>query len=236
MTDGKAEQLCLRAPSNPTDTTRKHEKAPAHTCHPNKSARSGVGPSTPSNASEEDVREVAKVRQHETASIRVHRFLQARNDERCISGRASRERARRLRIHKSHGLLTPQETSRTSDQLVIFQLFVTAWVNPAPSTRAALVASAPLQALRALRRVTSTASWAPWFSGKPDAKTSTFRSSRADTMMLMSLNITLVRTTAPASRQIRAKVLSGATSLTWGKLPCGGPAGRDTPHTRSGTL
>ena len=70
------------APSNGhNNTTNKHETTPVHSRHPNRSARSGVEPSTPSNASEEDVKEVA------------NRHLQAKNDERCITRRASRDRA-----------------------------------------------------------------------------------------------------------------------------------------------
>ena len=61
------------------------------------------------------------------------------------------------------------------------------------------------------------------------------RSSRADTVMFMSLNITLVCTTVPASRQI-GQILSGATTRernlpdTWGKLPCNWS--RHAPHSQ----
>ena len=56
------------------------------------------------------------------------------------------------------------------------------------------------------------ASWLRSSAANRIAKTSLSVSSRADTVVFVSLNITLVRTTAPASRQIRAKVLSGATA------------------------
>ena len=61
--------------------------------HPNNICQVRVGPSTPSNASENDVREVANVRQHEMANNRVHRRLPARNTGRRNTERHSRDRA-----------------------------------------------------------------------------------------------------------------------------------------------
>ena len=66
--------------------------------------------------------------------------------------------------------------------------------------------------MRALLKVKSMASSAPWWSGRPEAKTSIDRSSDAETMTFMSLNLALHRTIAPASLQMRANVLSGGTA------------------------
>ena len=58
--------------------------------NPNRSAKSGVIPSAPSRASPTEMSDVAKARLQETAIMRVHRRLQAKNVERCITGCASR--------------------------------------------------------------------------------------------------------------------------------------------------
>ena len=80
--------------------------------------------------------------------------------------------------------------------------------STAPSMFAALVQAAP-QEVVALRNVTSTASYAPCRRRRPEATTSISRSSLAGQTMFMSLSFMLVLTTAPASRQILATVLSG---------------------------
>ena len=64
----------------------------------------------------------------------------------------------------------------------------------------------------ALRTVTSTDSCAPWNRGSPLARTSMARSSAAGTATFMSRSLVLHRTNAPASRQMRATVLSGPTA------------------------
>ena len=61
------------------------------------------------------------------------------------------------------------------------------------------------------RTVESAASCSPWFKDKPEARTSTSRSSFADTTTFISLTFTFRRTTT-ASRQMRAIALSGATA------------------------
>ena len=67
-------------------------------------------------------------------------------------------------------------------------------------------------AVSALRTVTSTANCAPWNRGSPLARTSMALSSAAGTATFMSRSLVLHRTNAPASRQMRARVLSGPTA------------------------
>ena len=91
----------------------------------------------------------------------------------------------------------------------------------------------------ALRRVMSTVNWAPWSIGSPDARTSIALSSSTGTVTFMSLNLTLDRTTAPASRHTRAKVRSAGTALLF-KRPerghGGDPIGSAVPHKQRASV
>ena len=59
----------------------------------NKSAKSGVMPSAPSNATPAEIKEVAKARLQETANMRVQRHRHAKNAGRCNAWGASLLRA-----------------------------------------------------------------------------------------------------------------------------------------------
>ena len=74
-------------------------------------------------------------------------------------------------------------------------------VNFRSLSRLASVSTGPIhnalpQAVTAHRTVMSTANWAPWFIGNPEAKTSIALSSVAGTLRFMSRNLVLILTEA----------------------------------------
>ena len=106
-----------------------------------RSARSGVTPSLPSKAVPAEMRDAAKARLQETASIRVHRRLQARNVDRCNTGCASRLRAAAMSATKSKAELLHRPLpivsrfQKTMDGLDKFVAFVskTGQIRTCPS-------------------------------------------------------------------------------------------------------
>ena len=158
---------------------------------------SGGTPSTPDKSQRGDVKEPANARQQETESMRVHRRLQAKKAERCNTGTTSRDLAQARFSTKLHAsaLQRPPVSMATTTNLHLWPSTSSAYflslsrrgaLATAPSTTAAFGQALPL-AVTALRNVTSTANCAPCSRGKPDARTSTSRSSLAATVTIISL-------------------------------------------------
>ena len=187
----------------------------AHT-DPNKSARSGVAPSNPDIDLGSGERPGAK-----PTTFWSTAFLHARNaDLRSLNGaslaRAWASSSTKLRASAllrppvSSARTTTQHRSAATSSEHLSSLSRRAWVRTAPSTAATCGRGVP-QEVNALLRVMSTASYAPWRMGNP-AATSTFRSSLGPTWTLISRNLTLRLTVAPASRQTQAKMISVGTA------------------------
>ena len=172
-----------------------------------RSAMSGGTPSTPDKSHRGIVREPAN--QQDTDSMRIHRRLQAKKAERCNTGVASCDLGDEIARFDTptpagldcyHRICGPPPARNSSRRAAL---------ATAPST-AAFGQALPL-AVTSLRNVTSI-QLRPVFERQTEARTSTSRSSLAATVTFISLSLTLHRTTAPASRQMRARVLSGATA------------------------
>ena len=150
-----------------------------------------------------------------------HLLLHARKADRASVGAASLDlhRARHSTNSKASvppptrlATTTSRQRSPAINSACFCALSARALWQVIPSSRAVPVLGSP-RLVRAQRSVMSTANWAPWNSGRPDATTSMHTSSSALTAIFMSRSFTLVRTMAPALRHTRAKVLSGATAL-----------------------
>ena len=187
----------------------------AHT-DPNKSARSGVSPSTHDIDLGCGERPGAR-----PTTFWSTAFLHAKNaDLRSLNGASlggawasssTKLRASAfLRPPVSSARTTTQHRSAATSSEYLSSLSRRSWVRRAPSTAATCRRGVP-QEVNALLRVMSTASYAPWRMGNP-AATSTFRSSLGSTWTFISRNLTLRLTVAPASRQTRAKMICGNRS------------------------
>ena len=109
----------------------------------------------------------------------------------------------------------------SSEQLCILLLFVgLTLLQTMPSSRAAH-GLASLLLVTALRRVMSTARWAPRCSGRPATSTSMHCSSSTLTPTFMSQSLLLARTVAQAPLHVRASAFSGTTPLVRNRPECG---------------
>ena len=183
------------------------------------------------------------MRQHETASDRVHERLQNASSLGGTRGTAPppvvprTSWSPRSTGRPSRSPRRPRGIVRSRPVPGTCALSFCAWANPAPSTRAAFVRGAP-PAVRALRELTSMANWAPWFGGNPSARTSILRSLRTDTVVYVPEHF--CRAMAPASRHSLANVRSGASTrdrnlLDQGQAPRCVPTGPVSRRTRDGT-
>ena len=155
-----------------------------------RSTASGVPPSvlaTACNALGPAVKEMAKARAQEIDSMRDHLLLHARKADRASVGAASLDlhRARHSTNSKASVLHRPPVSSATTtsrqrspaiNSAYFCALSARALWQVIPSSRAVPVLGSP-RLVRAQRSVMSTANWAPWNSGRPDATTSMHRSS-----------------------------------------------------------
>ena len=186
-------------PCNPTDANIR--KVPVHTCHPNESAWSGVGPSTPSNASEEDVKEVERATtRKQAASVSTVSSKQGKmtvaspggSQERADTNKSTKvtacETAKTVGLNHHNHL----ETSRPF-QFVAFQLFVATSLNEPTSVNSSSVGGRFPTSFESISKglidgqlgsVVQTRCQDPMFfqqvkkkEKKPDARISAFRSS-----------------------------------------------------------
>ena len=190
----------------------------------NSSTKSGVTPSVPAQvSSREETNEEAKAFPQEMANILVHLRCQAQCADRRKMAGASRAfaAAKALTNLKASSLQRPPvstptttrwQRSPSSNSAYFLSLSRLALTNTAPSTCAAFPEGRPA-AESADRSVMSTASWAPWCKGKPDATTSMARWSVVWTATFMSCSRQLHLTMAPASRHTRAMVCSVGKAL-----------------------
>ena len=167
-----------RMRNNSPESKSVRTEARAHT-DPNKSARSGVAPSTSDIAScEPATKKEANDLAQETDNILVHRFLHAKNADLRRKGASlarswaiSSMKLRASALHRppvSSATTTRRHSSAATSSEYLASLSRRAWVRTAPSTAAAFGRRAPQQ-VNALLRVMSTASCAPWRMGSPAA-------------------------------------------------------------------
>ena len=198
-------------------------------------------PSVPPKAVPAEMRDAAKARLQETASIRVHRRLQARNVDRCNTGCASGCGLppcppRSPKLHCS--IVRPSATTTRWHRAPLTSSAYLAFFSRRAFSRT--VALAPAALVHAVARCAMRSECAaecdidrqlgPVLQRQPGCHHFHFH--------FMSRSLTLHRTRAPASLQIRATVLSGPTALARSFPDCGQAArcrprlSRCRPHTQ----
>ena len=176
---------------------RRQKHAGAVHVSTNSSTKSGVTPSVPAQvSSREETNEEAKAFPQEMANILVHLRCQAKcADRRKMAGVSRAFAAAKASTNlKASSLQRPPVSTPTttrwqrspfSNSANFLSLSRLALTNTAPSTCAAFPEGRPAPE-SADRSVMSTACWAPWCKGRPDATTSMARWSVVWTATFMS--------------------------------------------------